>query len=138
MTARKAAIRAEKVRRAGREPTIALINIVFLLLIFFLVAGTLAAPLDATLKLVDTEGLEGASPAEALVLHADGRMTLQEQETTPEAFVAGLEGTEEEAATVARVVPDRDVPAADLVALGQALRAAGAERVVIVTERGLK
>ncbi|ARC90459.1 biopolymer transporter ExbD [Rhodovulum sp. MB263] len=135
--ARQAAIRAAKARRAGREPTIALINIVFLLLIFFLVAGTLAAPLDATLKLVDTEGLEGAAPAEALVLHADGRITLQEQATTPEAFVAGLEKPET-GVTIARVVPDRDVPAADLVALGQALRAAGAERVVIVTERGLQ
>ncbi|HBT01217.1 MAG TPA: biopolymer transporter ExbD, partial [Citreicella sp.] len=36
-----------KVRqKTEREPTIALINIVFLMLIFFLVAGTLAQPLD--------------------------------------------------------------------------------------------
>jgi biopolymer transport protein ExbD len=43
-----------KTARQGREPTIALINIVFLMLIFFLVAGTLAAPLDKELKLVST------------------------------------------------------------------------------------
>ncbi|PTW50230.1 ExbD/TolR family protein [Rhodovulum kholense] len=128
-----------KSRRAPREPTIALINIVFLLLIFFLVAGTLAAPLDATLKLVDTEGLEGAAPADALVLHADGRITGQGAEITPEAFVEALDpdaGTDT-GATV-RVIPDREAPAADLVALARALRAAGAGRVVIVTERGLR
>ena len=38
--------------KTEREPTIALINIVFLMLIFFLVAGTLAQPLDSALKLV--------------------------------------------------------------------------------------
>ena len=59
----------------GREPTIALINIVFLMLIFFLVAGTLAAPLDSDLKLVRTDAIEGSAPADALVLHADGRMS---------------------------------------------------------------
>ncbi|HBR39356.1 MAG TPA: biopolymer transporter ExbD, partial [Sulfitobacter pontiacus] len=32
-----------------REPTIALINIVFLMLVFFMVAGTLAQPLDPDL-----------------------------------------------------------------------------------------
>ena len=37
-----------------REPTIALINIVFLMLVFFMVAGTLAQPLDPDLKLVET------------------------------------------------------------------------------------
>lgn len=33
-------------QKSEREPTIALINIVFLMLVFFMVAGTLAAPLD--------------------------------------------------------------------------------------------
>lgn len=37
-----------------------------------------------------------------------------------------------------RVVPDRDLPAGKLVALGRALRAAGAKQVAIVTQRGLE
>ena len=50
------------------EPAIALINIVFLMLIFFLIAGTLAPPLDKDLTLVRTAGLEGREPPDALVL----------------------------------------------------------------------
>ena len=37
-----------------------------------------------------------------------------------------------------RIVPDRDLPAGTLVSIGNALRAAGAESVAIVTERGLE
>jgi biopolymer transport protein ExbD len=36
-----------------------------------------------------------------------------------------------------RIVPDASLPAPDLIRLGAALRRAGAERVVMVTERGL-
>ena len=42
-----------------KEPTIALINIVFLMLVFFMVAGTLAQPLSRDLELVKTSDLEG-------------------------------------------------------------------------------
>ena len=122
--------------RSEREPTIALINIVFLMLIFFLVAGTLAAPLDTDLRLVDTARLDGTPPADALVLHADGRMTHRGAAVGSAAeFVAGLP---EDARTLVRIVPDRALPAAVLVSQGRALRDAGADRIVIVTERGLE
>lgn len=122
--------------RTEREPTIALINIVFLMLIFFLVAGTLAAPLDKELRLVSTVNLEGSAPADALVLYADGRITHRGTEITSVAdFVAGLP---EDARARVRIVPDRELPAAVLVVQGRALRDAGAERVVIVTEQGVK
>ncbi|GAA0310262.1 biopolymer transporter ExbD [Rhodovulum strictum] len=121
-------------KRAGREPAIALINVVFLLLVFFLVAGSLARPLDADLRLVRVADLDGTPPPDALVLHPDGRVTRDGADTDPAAHVATLD---EGARAVLRVLPDRAAAAADLVALGRALRAAGAERVVIVTERGL-
>lgn len=121
--------------QSEREPTIALINIVFLMLIFFLVAGTLAAPVDSDLRLVRTARLDPGSSADALVLHADGRMTSRGSETSAAAYVAGLS---DEARLRVRIIPDREVPAAVLVAQGRALRDAGAERVVIVTERGLE
>ncbi|HEV8033899.1 biopolymer transporter ExbD [Yoonia sp.] len=123
-------------KRSEREPTIALINIVFLMLIFFLVAGTLVTPLDKDLRLVRTADLAGAAPAEALVLHADGRMTYEGGVVTSAAdFVASLP---EPARARVRIIPDRDLPAATLVAQGRALRVAGADRVVIVTEQGLE
>ncbi|MHA7867666.1 MAG: ExbD/TolR family protein [Salipiger thiooxidans] len=120
-----------------RENTIALINIVFLMLIFFLVAGTLAQPIDSALKLVNTSDIESTSPpADALVVHPDGRMSLAGQDiATPEAF---LEARGEEGLAVVRLIPDRELPAEDLVALARALRGGGAERVIIVSERGLE
>ncbi|WP_273522531.1 ExbD/TolR family protein [Rhodosalinus sediminis] len=119
-------------RKPAREPTIALINIVFLMLVFFLVAGTVAQPLDREVRLVRTEGLDGAAPPDALVLHADGRMTRAGAPVeTPEAALAAEGGA-------VRLVPDRDLPAARLVEVAGALRAAGAERVLVVTERGMQ
>lgn len=120
-------------RRSKMEPTIALINVVFLMLVFFLVAGTVAPPIDGDVTLVRTEDLEGRDPADAIVLSADGA---RRHRGAPlgdlEAYVAGLG---EDAA--ARIVPDRDVPARQFIALGRELRLAGAGRVLIVTEKGL-
>lgn len=119
-----------------REPTIALINIVFLMLVFFMVAGTLAQPLDPSLTLVQTRDLPGAAPPDALVLHPDGRLAYRGNPVDDAAsFVAGLD---EEDRAVIRLVPDRDAPAAALVTLGHALRMAGATKVLIITERGLR
>jgi biopolymer transport protein ExbD len=125
-------MRRQARRGTGREPTIALINIVFLMLIFFLVAGTLAPPLEGTLRLVRTAELEGATPPDALVIRADGALVDRGQ---PVAEAAAWWATREGA--VARLVPDRALPAATLVRIGRELRAAGAARVVVVTERGL-
>lgn len=121
---------------SGREPTITLINIVFLMLIFFLVAGTLATPLDTELQLVRTSEMETAPPADVLVIHADGRMARQGTSIGTEAeFIALLPA---EARQTVRILPDRDLPATTMVSIGRALRQAGAEKIVIVSERGLE
>jgi len=123
-------------RKPQREPTIALINVVFLMLVFFMVAGTLAQPVDKGLTLVKTADLEGRTPPNALVIHADGTLSHQGAPIANAAdFVTTLP---QEARATLRVIPDRALPAQTLVALSAELRLAGAERVVIVTERGLK
>ena len=123
-------------QKTEREPTIALINIVFLMLIFFLVAGTLAVPLDGDLTLVRTAELERTAPGDALVVHADGRMSFRGQDIgAPSDYLALLD---EESRERVRIVPDAELPAIELVAIGRALRRAGAGSVVIVTERGLE
>lgn len=119
-----------------REPTIALINIVFLMLVFFMVAGTLAQPLDPALMLVETRKLEGQAPPDALVVYPDGRIAYEGRDQTDAAsFIAGLA---QEDRAVVRLVPDRALPAATLVALTRDLRAAGAQRVMLVTQRALE
>ena len=122
--------------RSRREPTIALINIVFLMLIFFMAAATLAPPLDGGLKLVQTADLDGRAPPDALVVHADGRLVYRGEVLSDAG--AYLDVLAWDARETVRIVPDAELPARDLVALGEALRAAGAERVVMVTERGLE
>ncbi|WP_299550617.1 biopolymer transporter ExbD [uncultured Tateyamaria sp.] len=122
--------------RSRREPTIALINIVFLMLVFFMVAGTLSPPLDKDLALVSTGDLEGRPPPDALVIHADGTLSYRGADQPDAAtYVAELDT---EVRAEVRIVPDRDLPAIQLVALGRDLRRAGAGTVIIVTERGLE
>ncbi|MCH2066338.1 MAG: biopolymer transporter ExbD [Shimia sp.] len=118
--------------RKKRDSTIPLINIVFLMLVFFLIAGTVAAPLDPDLNLVQTQDLEGREPPDALVLHVNGRLTFRGQQTTPEAYVA------DNGSGPTRIVPDRDVAAQRLMAVTGALRRAGATSVILVTERALQ
>lgn len=119
-----------------REPTIALINIVFLMLVFFMVAGTLAQPLDPALTLVKTQDLDGRAPPDALVLHPDGRLVYRGQPVAD--AVSFLSRSDLENSKTIRLLPDRDAPAALLVNIGRDLRAAGAEHVLIVTERALQ
>lgn len=129
-------MRMQSPPRRKPEPTIALINVVFLMLIFFMVAGSLAPPLSRDVTLVETRDLEGRAPPDALVILPDGTLNYR-GDVLPDAaaFVAAL--PEEERETV-RIVPDRALDALDLVELTQELVAAGAGRVMAVTERGLE
>lgn len=124
--------------RSRREPTIALINIVFLMLVFFMVAGTLAAPLDGDLKLVRTSELDTVTPPDALVIFPDGRLSYQGNDIADLATYIAEQTSDADQPMTARLVPDRDLPAADLVAIARDLRTAGADRVLIVTERALE
>lgn len=123
-------------KRPTREPTIALINIVFLMLVFFMVAGTLAQPMDGDLSLVRTEDLEGRAPPDALVVHDDGRLSYRGEDI--DSVASFFDRLDEANRTEVRLVPDRDLPAETLVAVAAELRGSGAERVFVVTERGLE
>jgi biopolymer transport protein ExbD len=119
-----------------REPTIALINVVFLMLVFFMIAGTLAAPMDSDLTLVQTDAPEGHPPPDTLVVHSDGRLSWRGKPVdTAAAFMAAQpDGGQEQ---TLRILPDRALPAGVLVRLAAEMRAGGAARVLIVTERAL-
>ena len=120
------------------EPTIALINIVFLMLIFFLIAGTLAPPLDKDLTLVRTAGLEGREPPDALIVRSDGTAMWRGQEIEIADAARHAKTGSEDDGTVMRIVPDRDLPAIRLIEIAEELRRGGAARIFVVTERGLE
>ena len=116
-------------QKPTREPTIALINVVFLMLIFFLIAGTVAPPLDPRVSLVETVELDGRAPPDAAVVLEDGTILRDGTQIPIEELASSGD--------VIRLVPDRDLAATALVALSRGLREAGADEVWIVTERGL-
>ena len=119
-------------KKRKKDPSIALINIVFLMLIFFLIAGTIAAPLDSDLTLVETNGLEGREPPDALVLREDGSLSFRGVPTDPQQHMSGY------AEGPVRIVPDRNASGQRLVEVSNALRSLGATSVIIVTERALQ
>ncbi|MDX8350494.1 biopolymer transporter ExbD [Cognatiyoonia sp. IB215446] len=123
-------------RKKKAEPTIALINIVFLMLIFFLVAGTLAQPLEGDLELVETQALEGREPPDALVIKADGGLS-HRGAPLPDVAAFLQDKTDDDLVEV-RIVPDRALSADRLVTVSRNLREGGAQSVIIVTERALQ
>lgn len=118
--------------RHRRDSTIPLINVVFLMLIFFLIAGTVAPPLDPELELVDTSELDGRDPPDALVLHADGTLSYRGQPTDPETYMADHE------TGPVRIVPDRNAPGPRLIEVTGTLRRLGATSVFLVTRQALE
>nr|WP_321360627.1 biopolymer transporter ExbD [uncultured Hyphomonas sp.] len=113
-----------------REPTTALINIVFLILIFFMVTGSLAAPPLASPDYVESEAGECCSPPDALIITADGEMFFRNQPVS--SVEAYLDQSGEDAP--ARLLPDKALPAADLLRLVTRLQNAGASRIILMTE----
>ncbi|MCC5991816.1 MAG: biopolymer transporter ExbD [Rhodobacteraceae bacterium] len=118
--------------RPRAEPTIALINIVFLMLIFFLIAGSIRPRADADIALITLDGIETALPEDALIMQANGSLRHAGEALTPEAALARFQGMAR-----LRLLPDRAAPASELVSLAQGLRAAGVSELVIVTAQGL-
>jgi len=119
--------------RTKPEPTIALINVVFLMLVFFLVAGQVARPADREVTLALADVASARVPDDALVLRADGAILWRGVETSVDDFaMAQINETEP-----LRILPDRNLPARDLIAVAAALRAATGNDVRLVTEKGL-
>ncbi|WP_341365688.1 biopolymer transporter ExbD [Yoonia sp. BS5-3] len=126
-------LRTRKPRKKG-EPTIALINIVFLMLVFFLIAGTVAPPLDERVSLVDTADLEGSPPPDTAVVLPDGTLVLRGEPITPEDLITA-ERTDPD---LMRLVPDRDLPAQMLLEITATLREGGIADVRLITQRGMQ
>lgn len=117
------------------EPTIALINIVFLMLIFFLVTAQVSTPLDSELKLVKTHDLEQTPPPNHLVISEDGSPKYQGEDIALDRFLAQLNSDQIE---VLRIIPDRDTSAVKLIHIANSIRRFGVKEIYLVTERSLR
>ncbi|ORE90796.1 biopolymer transporter ExbD [Acuticoccus yangtzensis] len=144
-------------RRAEHESTIPLINVVFLLLVFFLVAGTLSAPRDPSVELARAAAFDPAAlDPRAVYVDAAGALRVAGRVVDASAAVAavraaaaaaggtgaaaGGDGTEVAAqgdgAAALIVVPDRTLEAPLLLTRLAELRAAAGDLAIrILTER---
>ena len=100
-----------KEAKAG-ESTIALINVVFLMLIFFLISGTLVPPIDKALKPVSSEQEQAAELENMLSVRADGETYAADVVITPEAYFEAYSQNPENTERPIRVFPDHELPAA--------------------------
>lgn len=118
-------------RKADRDPVISLINIVFLILIFFMVTGTLTNSDRDGVSFIQTTDLECCQDGSALVITNDGTLRYAGLVLpSVDAFLTARDGLE----TTTRVLPDSELPAIELLAIIKELRAAGVQDILVVTE----
>lgn len=113
-----------------------LINIVFLLLIFFLVAGIIREPdpFDVTPPQSTAEA-PAVSEAFQIYVAADGTVALGDGETDAEALQARLSGhIAENPDALVRIIADRGADTVDVIAVMDVLRSAGATHVKLATQ----
>lgn len=116
-------------RRKASEPTITLINVVFLLLAFFIVAGTIADRPPAEVHLISLPDGVTTPLENIVVLHADGRVEW------PIGHSAATYLARRSEQGPVRILADRGSPAEALVATAQALAEQGAKEVRLIAQR---
>ena len=121
--------------RNDEERILPLINVVFLLLVFFMVAGRLAAsdpfriepPHSASGGMVETRPM-------LVLVGADGRLALDGTVMDEAALKAAVAGRlEEDAGSVVRLKADGGAEAVRVVTVMELLREAGVERLKLLT-----
>jgi biopolymer transport protein ExbD len=121
--------------RNDEERILPLINVVFLLLIFFMLAGRLAAsdPFQISPPASDSEG-PAARHEFVVLVGADGRLALDNREIQAEALqdaVAERMAANRDAKV--RLKADGEAAANDVVGVMELLRDAGVERLKLLT-----
>lgn len=141
----------QKPPKRQAESTISLINIVFLMLIFFLIAGQLAPPVDPDVTLVETSEAPPLAPPDALFADSEGRLSHRGQPVEIPAYLAALGAMGEAQAPLTAegvtasgedagnggpnvlLAVDRDLDAARMLEIADQLYRAGAGKVSLVT-----
>ena len=120
------------------ETTIPLINVVFLLLIFFLLAGTLGESDEIGVNL-PSGTIDDPSPPQRVTLYveSDGFVWVGDQVMEP--ALAGFmlkEFMKDKDKSRVSIKADEAAPAESVLTLMEGLRGAGVQQVTLLTERG--
>jgi len=120
-------------RRPERESTIPLINVVFLLLVFFIVAGTLSTPRDTAVDPATAEAFDPTTlDPDLIYIDADG--TLRVAGVPLDAATAVATASEAGGARLT-IVPDRDLEAMRFLSVLAELRSHSERPIAILTQR---
>jgi biopolymer transport protein ExbD len=128
---------AQTPRRGGSddESVLPLINVVFLLLIFFMLAGQLtsADPFDIDPPQSRSDGT-GETAELTVQLGADGQLALEGETMDPAALQAAVAEQVKDGESIrVRLKADADAEATEVVAVMERLRAAGLRRLKLLT-----
>ncbi|MFB9148365.1 ExbD/TolR family protein [Roseovarius ramblicola] len=117
-------------RRRAPEPIVPMINVVFLLLIFFLMSAQIAPPAPFDLTLPKGAGGDRAAPADTLYMDAEGRLAFND--ARGDAVLAALAARAAPDAPL-QIRADARLEARALARLLPQLAARGVAQVEIVT-----
>lgn len=126
---------AEETQPEEQENILPLINVVFLLLIFFMLAGALHAVDRFNVEPPTTSGFNEAAEQDPTVLiGADGRLALAGEEVTEQALQQMIRSrVEQMPAAIVRLKADHRVEALRIVEVMTLLKAAGVDQVLMLT-----
>ena len=111
-----------------------LINIVFLILIFFLIASTIRPFSNRQINLAETQApMRSAVSARVLIINSDGIRTVDGLAMADDDMQARFAAWSKETKLTLTVVADRTVPANQLIAVVALANAAGIENVKLLT-----
>jgi biopolymer transport protein ExbD len=129
-------LRANRKRKEPAENMIPLINIVFLILIFFLVASTVRPFSDREVRLADTSESKGSGAGTRMaVLRRDGTKYLGGELVSDDELRQQFKTWAAESERGVTLVADRNMPASQLVAVVTLANAAGVKNVKLLTRK---
>lgn len=123
-------------KRLPPENTLSLINIVFLMLIFFLVAGHMSTQSKGDVQLTEIKTIETAKPpSDAIAITAKGEIVFRGQQVAKADLLKMLRTSKDKDIKSFRIMPDKNLPATTLVDVLEILGQAGYLKAKIISLR---
>ena len=130
-------LKAQPKKRELPENTITLINVVFLMLIFFLVVGTVATPLSEHILPAQTKDLPIVPPHPNIVeITEDGKIDYRKEPVSLDQLIVALSGATDgvdHTKPVIKLVAHRNLDADRLIEILEAMATGGVQNIRLVT-----
>ena len=120
------------IRKRVKDPMLTLINIIFLILIFFMIAGSLSQAPHKDLTFVQSDAADCCTQPDGVIILKDGSLFYGQK---PVASLTAMNIIlQDDEKTSLKLIPDKDLPAYQLLDIIQQLRDLKLGPIMIVTE----